>query len=277
MKIVKILNNNAVLATENSVDYIIIGAGIGFNQRVGQEVNKEKIERKFISTDEGISQRFLELVENIPYDYIHLADEIIHEAKKVLKYDFSKTIYVSLTDHIYNLVRLYHENIQIGNSLFWEIKKFYPLEYHIGKEALVKINQKFKVDIEESEAGNIAMHFVNVQLDNTGSHGLYTAQEVTKKIRDIVALIRLYNKIDIDEDSLAFDRFVTHLRFFFKRMNLRQTNNNKYNPLLETVIIKYNQAFKTTQLVEDYLQTDLNNDEKLYLTLHIQKLIESKN
>lgn len=76
----------------------------------------------------------------------------------------------------------------------------------------------------------------------------------------------------INEASLAYDRFVTHLRFFFQRLN-RWEINAKPNPLLIYVKDQYQQAFQTMRLVEEYLNLTLDEDEQLYLTLHIQKLI----
>lgn len=49
MEIVKVLNNNVVLARDIDHDYIIIGGGIGFNKKKGSVVPEEKIERKFIA------------------------------------------------------------------------------------------------------------------------------------------------------------------------------------------------------------------------------------
>lgn len=50
----------------------------------------------------------------------------------------------------------------------------------------------------------------------------------------------------------------------------------KTNPLLGHVSGQYADAYKTMLLIEKYLDVPLNDDEKLYLTLHIQKLIENE-
>lgn len=79
---------------------------------------------------------------------------------------------------------------------------------------------------------------------------MINARNTAKKIRDIIAIIRLSNKLTINEDSLAYDRFVTHLRFFFQRLN---DSEDKLNPLLPHVKGQYYQAFQTMKLVEKYL------------------------
>lgn len=67
--------------------------------------------------------------------------------------------------------------------------------------------------MDEAEVSNIAMHFINAQI-NDNSEQMEDIQALTKKSKDILSLIRIHNRIAIDEDSLAFERFVTHLRFF---------------------------------------------------------------
>lgn len=272
VEIVKVLNNNSVLANENGIEYILFGGGIGFNGKKGQRVESSKIERRFVATSDSSIEKYIQLIETVPEEYVILANQIIDNAKEKLQYALSNTIYVSLTDHLYNLIKLYSSGMRLGNPLSWEIKKFYPKEYQIGLETIALITQRFDVEVEESEAGNVAMHLINAQINDQVNNTM-DIQGMTKKIRDIISMIRMYNGIEIDETSLAFDRFVTHLRFFFKRITAIK-DFEKSNPLLEDVVKRYPKAYETTKLVEEYLSVLLNDDEQLYLTLHIQKLIE---
>ena len=48
MQIEKILNNNVVQALDNNVEYIVMGKGLGFQKKVGDFVDKEKIEKTFV-------------------------------------------------------------------------------------------------------------------------------------------------------------------------------------------------------------------------------------
>ena len=43
MQIEKILNNNVVQAMDNDVEYIVMGKGLGFQKKVGEAVDKEKV------------------------------------------------------------------------------------------------------------------------------------------------------------------------------------------------------------------------------------------
>ncbi|MBC1520599.1 PRD domain-containing protein [Listeria aquatica] len=272
MRIKKILNNNAVLVAKEGKDFIWIGTGLGFKKRPGDEADSTKIERTFVLDEARSMHRFSELLQNISVEYASIADDIIRFAKSKIKYELSDTIYISLTDHISNLVALMKEGLQIPNQLTWEIKKFYPVEYAVGNYALSLIKDKIHIQPEEYEAGNIALHFINAQIIKSGEQ-VEDIQKLTEKIRDIVTIIRIHNKTEIDENSIAFDRFVTHLRFFFKRVDSMEKDAG--NPLLVHVVEKYPAAYETAKLIENYLKITLYDNELLYLTLHIQKLIEN--
>lgn len=273
MKIKKILNNNAVLVGKDGKDFIWIGTGLGFKMKPGLEADESKIEKIFVLKEKTSYQRFETLISSIPIEYFSLTDDIIQIAKEELHYKLSEMLYISLTDHLFNLIKLHQQGLSLHNRLSWEIKKFYPKEFEVGRQALQLIAEKMKVTLEDEEAGNIAMHLINAQINEDGLQTI-DAQTAAKKIRDIVTIIRLSNKLTINEDSLAYDRFVTHLRFFFQRLSRREVVS-KPNPLLTNVKEQYDQAFQTMRLVEEYLDSPLSDDEQLYLTLHIQKLIEN--
>lgn len=262
-----------MLVGKGGKDFIWIGTGLGFKMKPGLEADESKIEKIFVLKEKTSYQRFETLISSIPIEYFSLTDDIIQVAKENLGNKLSEMLYISLTDHLFNLIKLHQEGVSLHNRLSWEIKKFYPKEFEVGKQALQLVEEKLDVRLVEEEAGNIAMHLINAQINEKGEQTI-DAQTVAKKIRDIITIIRLSNKLTINEASLAYDRFVTHLRFFFQRLNSREVVS-KSNPLLTNVQEQYNQAFQTMKLVEEYLDTKLNDDEQLYLTLHIQKLIEN--
>ncbi|MCD5002379.1 PRD domain-containing protein [Enterococcus saccharolyticus] len=272
MKIKKILNNNAVLVGKDGKDFIWIGTGIGFRVKAGQEADETKIERTFILQKQS-SDRLMQLLQEIPIKYAALSDDIINFGKKKINYKISDAIYISLTDHLFNLIKMKKNGITINNKLFWEIRKFYPIEFAIGEYGIQLIKEQLDIVLEISEASSIAMHFINAQI-NEDNESFEDISVLTKKIKDIMSIIRIQNRIEIDENSLAYERFVTHLRFFFLRLEQKENKQENSEPLLEYIIGKYPLAYETTLLVQKYLDTILYDNEQLYLTLHIQKLIE---
>nr|WP_238121518.1 PRD domain-containing protein [Ligilactobacillus salivarius] len=70
---------------------------------------------------------------------------------------------MALSDHIYSALERYNSGVELKNNLLWEIKRFYPKEFTVGKEALDIINKQFGIKLPEDEAGFITMHIVEAQ------------------------------------------------------------------------------------------------------------------
>ena len=70
------------------------------------------------------------------------------------------------------------------------------------------------VNLSEDEVGFIALHFVNAELNSE----MEEVTQITKIIQEILNIVRYHLKISFDEESLDYHRFVTHLKFFAKRL-----------------------------------------------------------
>lgn len=71
------------------------------------------------------------------------------------------------------------------------------------------LNQKLGTEFTEDEAGFIALHFVNAEY-NTSIRDTFA---MTNMIQGIIDLMKREMQIEPDEDSLHYERFVTHLKF----------------------------------------------------------------
>lgn len=274
MKIDKIFNNNAVMVKEdNGRDSVIIGCGLAFRKKVGDEVDESLIEKTFILKEKDTLEKFKMILEHIPTEQISLCYDIVEYAKNMLNCELNDYIYVTLTDHISYTLKLFDEGIERPNILIWEIKKFYPKEYNIGLKALEFIESELGKKINEEEAGNIALHLITAQI-NGKSDKTDIAYSMTKKIQDILNIVKYTYDIELDEQSLNYERFITHLRFFFKRLNNKtQYRNENEDFLLQQVKEKYKDAYKCMLKIEKYLNIELSYEEQLYLTLHIKRIV----
>ena len=245
MKIDKIFNNNAVIVKEdNGRESVIIGCGLAFRKKVGDKVDESLIEKTFILKEKDTLEKFKMILEHIPTEQISLCYDIVEYAKNMLNCELNDYIYVTLTDHISYTLKLFDEGIERPNILIWEIKKFYPKEYNIGLKALEFIESELGKKINEEEAGNIALHLITAQI-NGKSDKTDIAYSMTKKIQDILNIVKYTYDIELDEQSLNYERFITHLRFFFKRLNNKtQYRNENEDFLLPQVKEKYKDAYK---------------------------------
>lgn len=275
MIIKKIFNNNAILAKDSEKhEFVVMGSGVGFKKSVGEKIDESLIEKTFILKQKDASEKFKLLLEDIPSEYVSLCYDIIEYAKNILGVELSDYIYVTLTDHISYAIKLFDEGLNRPNPLIWEIKKFYTKEYEIGLKSLEFIEDETGKRLPEDEACNIALHLINAQVNNAGGKVEDVAKQ-TKMIQDILNIVKYTYNIPLDEKSLNYERFVTHLRFFFQRLSKNQEIEEVEDDfLLNQVKSKYRNAYDCMLKIETYLEKELSDEEKLYLTIHIQRVTQ---
>ena len=274
MIIKKIFNNNAILAKDlDKHEFVVMGSGVGFKKSVGEKIDESLIEKTFILKQKDASEKFKLLLEDIPSEYVSLCYDIIEYAKNMLSAELSDYIYVTLTDHISYALKLFDEGLNRPNPLIWEIKKFYTKEFEIGLKALEFIEDETGKKLPEDEACNIALHLINAQANNAGGKVQDVAKQ-TKMIQDILNIVKYTYNIPLDEKSLNYERFITHLRFFFQRLSKNQEVEAEDDFLLKQVKVKYRNAYSCMLKIEAYLEKELSDEEKLYLTIHIQRVTQ---
>ncbi len=273
MIIKKIFNNNAVVAKDSANrEVVAMGCGIAFKMSVGEILDQSKIEKTFILKEKEASERFKLLLEDVEPEIVSLCYDIIEYAKNILNGILNDYIYVTLTDHINNAIKLQKEGFNRPNIIIWEIKKFYPKEFTVGEKALEFIQDELEIELPEDEAGNIALHLINAQV-NKKSDKVQDVAKQTKMVQDILNIVRYTYNISLDEKSLNYERFVTHLRFFFQRLNRKEKVESENDDfLLRQVKTKYKDSYNCMLKIEKYLNVELNDEEKLYLTLHVQRI-----
>ena len=217
----------------------------------------------------------LVLDENIKKELILTGCGIGFQKKKGQEIDKSKI--VALTDHIAFAIKRYHENITIKNDLLHEIKRIHKKEYEIGKWAVDYINKEFDVKFPVDEAGFIAMHIVNSNYKGISKESLL----ITKIVKDILNIIRYYYRVEFKEDDINYDRLLTHLKFFAKRLVKKEKINDTNNEIIDIIKVKYEKdydcAYKIKTHVEKNYDYYVSQDELLYLTLHIKRVISVLN
>lgn len=277
MLIKQVFNNNVVLVYDEfkNREYILTGKGLGFQKKKGMVVDIDKVEKKFISDNTSVKKRLIALTEEIDPYIFDVTSEIIGQIEKFLGEDLYKYIYLSLTDHIAFAIKRFNEGILVRNTFLYEIKRVYKREFEAGKLAVDYLNSKFDIDMPEDEAGFIAIHIVNSYYQ--GNSEKYQEDiKVLKILKDVLNIIRYYYKIEYKEDDLDYDRLVTHVRFFAKRVLLNRRLDDNNDDLLELVKIKYCEAYGCVEKINDYILNnyfyEIGNDEKLYLTLHIDRV-----
>lgn len=274
MIIRKVFNNNACMAEDkNNNEVILMGKGIAFQKKPGDAVDVEKIQKRFIFDKTELNQKFTQLFDEVPVKYLELTSSIVDMVQDNMNIELDPNIYIALTDHISYAVNRYKRNEKIKNVLLWEIKKFYPKEFKLGLKALDMIQYETKVELEEDEAGYIAMHFVNAQHDGEEMNQTIA---VTKIVEDILQIIEYHYQFKLDENSMNYMRFVTHIRYFARRLFSNDIAQSQDEMLFEQIKERYPESFKCTlkvkRYIEEFYHISITREEMVYFMLHINRV-----
>ncbi|USP16056.1 BglG family transcription antiterminator LicT [Vibrio gazogenes] len=275
MKIIKILNTSVVLVKRNdNREVIVFGKGIGFKSKPGDRINPDDIEKTYILESDSVTLEVIDLLRDIPGEYLSLVSEIVEHTESVLKVSLYEHVYVSLIDHLYFAAKRLKQNMPISNRMHWEIQKLYPMEYSLGKHALTLAKQYLDVDFPEEEASNIAFHLINAQQVDQNMNQVMLLASIVKNILNIV---KITFDVEFDTFSVNYSRFVNHLQFFAQRLVGDKMLKSDDDEFLMSAIHKYNEEYECALSINDYVKArferSIPNEELLYLIIHINRVI----
>lgn len=269
MKIMKILNNNAVIVNDGYQEKIAVGAGIAFGKKRNDIVNVHKVEKLFVMKE---NEKLQLLLNRIPEEHFTISEEIITYAEEYIGTKLNEHIHIVLTDHISFAIEREREGIQLKNKLMQEIKILYMKEFEIGLWAIQHIKDKLHINMPVDEAAFIALHIHTMKLQ--GGDLRQTVRQTTI-VRDMVQTIKRCLNIKVEEDDLSYQRLITHLRFALERTNHYELHVMD-EEMLGMMIKKFPLSFKCAAEVSKDLSMvhgiDLPEQELGYITLHIERL-----
>lgn len=274
MVIKRVLTNNSVVIMEDGVEKIVCGKGIAYKKKPGMTIDASLINQTFV-LEQDHREGFEKLLKDVPMTYVEIAKEIIDMARTQFSRPISDHVILTLADHLYAAAMRIQEGVAIHNALLWEIQHYYELEYEIGKTGIQLIRERMQITFPEDEAGYIALHIVNAQMDDSGN--MNNAYRVTKLIQEITTIVRYFYAIDFDTADIYYYRFITHLKFFALRLFSGKTADGNDRELYELVRHKFQLAYECVQKISDFLQTKyqhmLSEEEMLYLIIHIHRVV----
>ncbi|MGM0874703.1 MAG: PRD domain-containing protein [Bacillota bacterium] len=272
MKIKKVLNNSAIVVKDWDGEKIVLGEGIGFQKRKNDLVNQAKIDKVFVMKDPNEHRRFEEILEFLPEEHIRLAEEIITYAEEKLGVMINEHIHVAFSDHLSFAIERLTNGIVIHNALLNQIKILYVKEFQIGLWAKELIKEKLGVDIPEDEVGNIAMHIHTARM-NAGN--MQETMEITTTIQEITNIIENCLNINIVEETMSYERLISHLRFSLKSLLSNEKNHNYDEKMVSMIKQNFKEAFscaqKVGQFVEEKYRIEYPEAELMYISMHIQR------
>lgn len=277
MRVIKVLNNSLVLALDNAgQESILMGKGIGFHKSIGYEFQESEIEKVFVLKDKEVSRNIIRLAAETDSVFFELAKAVIDYAIEQFDMKLMDHIYLSLTDHLSFAARRIREGIVLQNFYTLEMKKFNPQEFQVGEYAVKLMRERLDLEIPVDEAGNIAFHFINAQFNHP-----YNSQNllISRTLDAVLDIVKYAFGITYNEDSTSYSRYVTHVRLFAQRLVSRnQLPDEKNSILYEQIHSICQKEFDCVEKIQIYVyeqfRQKLSSQEKMYLALHIHRVLE---
>lgn len=275
-KTFKVVNNNIIIVKDsNGREMIAIGKGLGFKKSKNDVVYPDEVMKTYVYVDRQKNLN-LTLFEEVSFEIVEVAQHIIDYATSTLKQKYNVNLLVSLSDHIDFSVKQFREGNNTVKLFNEEIMRFYKEEYQVGKYAINYINQTLNVELSKDEATSIAFHLIVASQEKTNIE----TRELLEGVNRIVDITMKHLGKQIDEDSLAYSRYIIHLKFFLSRIVSSQTSNgsSELTNIFGQLVTKYEGVEKCINEISEYINEKFNyvctDEDCIYLMIHIVRLHE---
>lgn len=284
MRIKKFFNNNSGLVElGDGKEAIVFGKGIGFNQKKNQKIDSKKIQKIFYLENGNEKDSFYHLLQNIPIDIVSTVFDIIENAQKHYNFKVYDSIYLTLSEHIYESYKLIVGNKYKENKIP-NFKERYPTEYKLSAEALRIIEHNLHVKFPESEVKSIALHFINSkdfssnEIQDIPPCKLVDTRKIVSVILNVLDSNNIYRTVS---NTNSFNRFMVHLEYLVDRIRHPcESSASLDGRIKEDLTAIYPRSSKIAQEIFNALKTETNykpsEAEITYFIIHIHRIIDQK-
>lgn len=270
----KIFNNNVLIADDSKLgEIIIIGKGIAVDRNEQDDISDIDVDDVFILQDEEEQKQYKLLMGVVSEKLIGLMNDVVNYIQERVDKPLNEHIHTSLTDHFAFAIKRIRSGLTISNPFLIETEVLYPKEYEISKGVINLINEKLNIEFPEAEIGFVALYIYSAVMNRD----ITELNEHSRLINEIVGIVEENFELEFDKNSIHFQRLIRHLFFLFERTKkgevLNESNSLK-NLLKQEYVESYKIAEEIIKLVEEKLILTINDGEVVYLTMHLNRLIQ---
>lgn len=272
MKVIKHINNNAVLCVDGSGNQVV-ALGKGLSQHpVSAELDLDQVDRTFYD----VEPRYIDLMRDLPSECLNLAAGIADAARSLLPYELSPNIDIALADHIAFALKRAQEGLFLQAPLAYDIQQNYPIEYKIAEFGIKRIKAQLGVSLPKSETTGIAMSIINSAY--TAPAAAPHAEGVDREalLEQISNTVEQTMETPIDREGFGFARFATHIQYLLQRVEsgeaIETENSGAYPALAESNPQAAACVDAIAELIAATYHQTLTEEERLYLILHVNRI-----
>ena len=276
MQILRVLNNNVVLARDDhGQDVILTGRGLGFQARPGTHVDTTRIVRTFIPVDGRDPDHLAMILAEIDQEIVRAVSLAITRAEVEREESTNPSLVIAVADHVAGVqARMREGEPPIVYPLEAEVLHLYPEEFAKARLLVSHLNEYLDQPLPDTEAVALALHIVNAGFTSGDLSFTYT---MTGVIRQMMQVIADRFGIELRQDSISVARFITHVRYLFARIHRGEQLHEGNSIISDGIRTAYPQAVRAAQqiamVVHLRLGAQLSRDEIAYLALHVARMV----
>ena len=276
MIVVKNINNNVALCLDSKgQEVVVFGKGVGF-LKPPSEVPLSKIQRTFYD----LNHKFLPLLDDIPLDVIDFTSRQVAQIRGKLPYETNANLIMTLADHLAFAMTRAKKGIYTPMPSIYEMEQNYPVEVEIGRQSVKAMEQTFHVKLPKGDVQGVAMHFINASLGSPSSGQLTAEEEYETILERMTQIVEHALQVTIRRDTFNYARFATHVQYLLKRVQADSPIDSDNLQMYASIRDEYKDVSACVDQIHEYLQRnwsiDLSEEEKLYLILHINRVISQE-
>ncbi|MGG1879197.1 transcription antiterminator [Paenibacillus cisolokensis] len=276
--VVRIIGNNVVMVHggAKASEYVILGKGIGFGTKIGDEVSLDdsRVEKLFKLEDRDQLNQFHDLLEEFDPLVMEVADSIINSISQEFPGTLNNKVYLALPSHIQFTVFRIRKGMDIINPFLEETRISFPKEYDIAARAAAMIEEAFHIEVPEDEVGFLTYHVYSA-VSHVPVGQLVKASNLVSRLVDTIEQER---KIEFNRSSMDYVRLLTHLRFSVDRI-MNQTMDVD-NPFADQIRSRFKKEYALAKRLGTYMKQDLNREvpesEICFLAMHLYRLFQGR-
>ena len=272
MEVLRVFNNNVVLAKDGNSEVILTGRGLGFQAKPGQRIDETKVVKRFVPSDGRDPDHMAELLSNIPPEIIRLVTEAMTRIGMGAQIERRPALVMALADHLTGAIRRINKGVEVEYPLQAEVQSLYAHEYEQAEKLVAVLNSYLGGILPDGEVVAFALHLVNAGF--TGD--LTRTYKITGVIQQMIKVIEQSYNVKLDQHSVNVGRFITHLRYLFVRISQNKQLDSEPQPIIDTIKETYSDAMRCADKIAAVaalrLDARLTEDEIAYLALHVSRV-----
>ena len=258
-QVLKVLNNNTILAKEDDNEIIVMAKGIGFGKKVNEHFEIPPHAKKYMmQKNYQAKDKQKKVIDYINPVYLEIAAEIIKEATNKFE-QVNHDILIPLADHIYFAIKRMDENIMPTNPFTYDIRLLFPDEYEVALKSKEIIKSFINKEINNDEVGFITLHIHSA----ISSNKVGESMEAARVVHESIIKLQTDLNMKIDVESISYARLMNHIKFLIIRLN---TNEQLQMDISEFTKNKfpfaYEQAIRMCDNLSKVLHKELPESEQ---------------